>query len=195
MERERVRELHYITPVENLPSMARYGLVSHERARSMPHSSVALDSVQNVRATRRVPRGGRLHQYVNLYLDARNSMMFYLKENEQKPIVVLRIDTAVLDLPHVAISDGNAASDITRFYPSPDGLAALTEELVFAESWNHPDYWTKRELKRKRCAEVLVPHRIPVEFIKGILAADPGNSEVGRDFGWPGEVNPYVFFR
>jgi len=195
MKRDRVSVLHYIVPVENLSSIAEHGVLSHERASSLPHASIALDSVQEIRATKRVPRGGRLHQYVNLYFDARNSMMFYLNRNESRPFVVLKIDPAVLDFPHVAISDGNAASDITRFYPSPSGLEALNEEFVFAESWNHQDYWTKRELKRRRCAEVLIPHQISIEYVSGVIAADSNTENAGRDFGWQGEVNPHVFFK
>jgi hypothetical protein len=72
MDRGMVTELHYIAPVSNLPSMARRGLVSHNRAAKVEHSSVALGAVQDRRASRRFPWGMQLHDYVNLYFDARN---------------------------------------------------------------------------------------------------------------------------
>ena len=195
MDRGCVPCLHYITPVENLPSIARYGLLCHELADRVVHRSVALESVQDIRAHRRVPNALKLHQYVNLYIHARNSMMFYLKANSCPPLVVVKVSSSVLDIDGAVIADGNAAADTTRFYRSPEGLVALNEGLVFARSWNHPEFWEKQERKRVRSAEVLVPYRIPVEYVMGVVAETPPAYAFVNSLGLVGEVNPDVFFR
>ena len=43
MEWEDVKELHYITPIENLPSILEKGILSHKLAGEVPHLSVALE--------------------------------------------------------------------------------------------------------------------------------------------------------
>ena len=76
MKPEDVRELHYITPIENLPSILEKGILSHKLASKIPHLSVALDVIQERRKNKIIPRGRPLHDYVNLYFDARNPMLY-----------------------------------------------------------------------------------------------------------------------
>jgi hypothetical protein len=171
MKRERVRELHYITPVVNVPSILELGILSHRRAESVPHDSIAMQEVQDLRAGVRLPNGRMLHEHVNLYFDARNPMMYRRKERH-RGFVVLRVDPCVLDLPHVIISDGNAARQFTRFaLPDEAGFALLDEQEVYSEYWTDPDPAVQYELKRIRCAEVLVPDRVPPAYIAGVYCS------------------------
>jgi len=71
-----VKELHYITPMGNLPSIFQRGILSNYLVEKLPHSSVAKQEVQEIRASVRVPSGRPLHEYVNLYFNARNAMMY-----------------------------------------------------------------------------------------------------------------------
>ncbi len=45
MRRERVRELHYITDIQNLSSILANGLLCHQRASLVPHRSVASEEI------------------------------------------------------------------------------------------------------------------------------------------------------
>ncbi|CAN5756277.1 hypothetical protein BH23CHL5_BH23CHL5_21850 [soil metagenome] len=167
VNRSRVNELHYLTPIANIPSITERGILSHSLARRYEHISVANQSVQAQRSRVRLPNNRHLHSYVNLYFDARNPMMYTMKQRHES-LAVLRVDPRVLELPGVMISDGNAAAGLTRFSPPNDeGFAVIDEDSVFAIYWNHADPQVKEEQKRKRCAEVLVPDRIPPEFITG----------------------------
>lgn len=74
MKRSRVNELHFITPVETLASLMRYGILSHTLAERVPHLSVASVEVQSRRASKQVPGGRKLHHYANLYFDAPNDV-------------------------------------------------------------------------------------------------------------------------
>lgn len=166
VDRARVTELHYMTTLGNLASIMKYGLLSHTHAARIPHESIASESVQDKRAPKHIPNGRPLHEYVNTYFDARNAMMYDRRSTPN--LLVLRIDPAVLDVPGAVISDGNAATGNTAFYASPAGLAYLDEDRVYAVWWtNTDDPWLRREWKRQRQAEVLVPDRIPPEYIWG----------------------------
>lgn len=167
MERNEVAELHFITSIANLGSILQFGILSHDRAARISHSSCADEDVQDRRRGKRVPNGRRLHSYANLYFHARNPMMFTLTRNGRDDLVVVRVSQQVLDIPDTVLTDGNAASDGTRFYPSPSGLASLDSSLIFARYWTDANYWPVQEKKRARNAEVLVPDMLESHYIEG----------------------------
>jgi hypothetical protein len=167
MRREELIELHYITPIENLPSILKWGIQSHRRASKVQHATIALQDIQDIRKNVRVPGGRELHEYANLYICARNPMMHRRKE-QHRDICVLRIAPAALDIEGAIITDRNAATRIVRFAPSPDGLANVNRDLVFAEDWRHPfDQIAYKNHRAVKCAEVLIPDRVPPVYILG----------------------------
>lgn len=168
MERSDLPELQYILPIANLPTVARVGILSHRIAAKLPeHESVADSEVQDIRAKRGVPGGRPLHDYANLYVCARNPMM-YRRRGFVDKLCVLRVSTSVLDLPGVVVTDGNAASEYSLFRPAPGGLRMVNQELTFAEYWTHQDAIEGMRRKSAKCAEVLVPNRVSPEYIEGI---------------------------
>ena len=76
MNCEDVKELNYITPIENLPSIFERGILSHKLAKRIPHHSVAMEAIQDKGKVKVVQRGRPLHDYANLYFDARNPMLY-----------------------------------------------------------------------------------------------------------------------
>ena len=129
MKREDLGELHYIALICDVPSMCRLGILSHRAARSVKHGSIALADVQNLRRSVLIPGGGRLHDYANLYICARNPMLFRRK-GRHRELAVLRLTPDVLDIDGTIVSDGNAASKYVRFSPSPAGLSRVDYERV-----------------------------------------------------------------
>jgi hypothetical protein len=166
VDRGRVKHLHYITPMTNLASIMEHGILSHKRAAVLNSHSIADEAVQDRRADKRVPGGLMLHDYVNMFFDARNSMM-YRRLNHKLSLAVICIWPSVLDIESTVVTDGNAASPSTTFFPSPAGLDALDENFIYAESWDHSDPWEKHERKRRRSAEALVPHVVPPGYVMG----------------------------
>ena len=93
--------------------------------------------------------------------------MLFLKRDSHAELCVLRIDPAVLELDGVIVTDRNAASH-ARFSPGSTGLSLIDLEQVFAEYWTHPgDELATDNHKKIKCAEVLVPRRIPPNYIVG----------------------------
>lgn len=163
---DELEELHYITPLVNVKSIVQRGILSHQKAEKIAHESVAMDEIQERRKKVVVPGGRPLHQYVNLYFHARNPMMFKRKEAHLK-LSIIRVTKDVLSLPKVVIADRNASSDYVLFTSSPDGLRFISKSLVYAKYWNHEDPIEKFRHASIKCAEVLVPDKIPTDFILG----------------------------
>lgn len=172
MKREDIKELHYITHIDNLLSILKNGILCHEKSKKMYHKSVANPEVQERRAKVLIPGGKKLHCYANLYFNAHNPMMRDLVDNEKhKELAVIQAEPSVLDGDGVIISDSNASSDYVRFYPVKLGLAKLDRNLIFARYWTDPNPFRQFKLKSAICAEVLVPDCVPREFVKGIYVS------------------------
>lgn len=195
MNREDLRELHYITPIENVPSILRHGILSHARAARLQHCSVAMQAMQDRRSKVVVPGTGRkLHQYANLYICARNPMLF---KRQHEQVCVLSISPAVLDLVGVIVTDQNAGSGYVVFWAAPDGLRHVREEWTFADDWRDPDritYWRKKSAK---CAEVLVPDLVPPEYVQHAYVASVEMKERmdAMSTGLEVRVDGHLFFR
>jgi hypothetical protein len=83
-------------------------------------------------------------------------------------ICVLQVSPSVLDIADVVVTDGNAGSKYVRFGPAPSGLALVDRERTFARWWAHPgDEIEKWRHSVEKCAEVLVPDVVPVQYITG----------------------------
>ena len=170
---DEIFELHFITLIENVPSIVNLGILSYREARRLKPSSVANPDIQARRRNKSVPNAGQLHSYANLYFHARNPMMCAI-QGRREELVVLKVNRQVLYEEGVIISDGNAAGDYTRFYESPAGLSFLSSGLVFARDWRSPDQITYWRQKSARCAEVLVPRLVQAHFIEGAYVCSVG---------------------
>ncbi len=195
MRRDELEELHYICPIRNIPSICRTGILSHRRAEREPHESVAMVEIQERRAKIVVPGGRPLHEYVNLYVCARNPMLFKRKDRHVE-LCVLRVSTDVLDVPGVVVTDANASSPYVRFAGAPEGLEIVDNELTFAEYWTDQDpirYWRR---KSRKCAEVLVPDRVDLRFLTGVyVSCGEARERVSvHGTGFAPTVNPRLFF-
>lgn len=195
MRRDELDELHYITAIANVPSIYRRGILSHREAQRVRHESISMSEVQEKRAKIVVPGGRRLHKYVNLYVCARNPMLFK-RQAQHAHLCVLRVSPDVLDLPGVVITDANASSKYALFAASPQGLRIVDRQLTFAEDWTDPDpisYWRRKSAK---CAEVLVPDRVDPRFLMGAyLSCEDSLARVDAlQLGLQAIVNRHLFF-
>lgn len=199
MQRDDITELHYITPISNLPSILEVGILSHHKAQFIRHLSVANEDVQSKRRWKPTLDGRNLHTYVNLYFNANNPMLYVLR-HMHKDLAVLSIDPTVIDTPGVYITDGNAASTVTRFLtPDVDGFSVLSNEDIYSEYWTSSQMTQdeKDEASRRRCAEVLVPNHIHRSFIKRVYCSCKESMAAVESGGCTIEVklNEQMFFQ
>jgi hypothetical protein len=197
MQRDELTHLYFITAIANVVSILEHGLLSHRRAGRLPHTDISMASVQDIRATKRVPGGLVLHEYAPLYIWARNAMLFKRQREMLSELCVLILDPGVLDLEGVVISDHNAAAGLAHFAPYPDGLEAVDKELTFAEFWTHENPGEQDRRRKRGCAEVLVPHGIHPSFIVGIAVGNETAraSAEALDTGLPVRLWRYLFFQ
>jgi ssDNA thymidine ADP-ribosyltransferase, DarT len=198
MNRGDIAELHFITSGSNLRTIGQHGILSNTQIRQIPHTSVAKPGVQDIRAGKIVPGQRPLHQYANLYFDARNPMMYLLRcIHVRTDLVVVRVSPRVLDLPGTVVTDGNAATATTRFLDPKWQLEELDQDRVRALSWNHADPFIKAEQKRQRCAEVLVPDKVPPNMLLGCYVEHAEHVQLCHNHipNFPVEVNSHVYFQ
>lgn len=198
-----IKELYFITPIENLDSILQHGLLSHNRIKQLKleHKSIANGAIQERRKNKPVP-GGRhkLHDFVNLYFNPRNAMMFKRKDIHVD-MCVLGVDVGLLHNRNTIVTDGNASSDYTIFYPASSGIQKLDRNLVFARSWYDDDYFAMLRKKRAICSEALVLNNIPANHIKQVYVSCSENDEkVGailkkKNFSLAIKVNKKMFFQ
>lgn len=190
-----LKEFQNITLIVNIPSILQHGIVSYVEAAKLPHLSVALQDVQEKRDVKRVPGGLALHEYANVYFHARNPMMSR-RRDESARLCVLRISTDILFIPGAVITDQNAASKYVKF-SAPNQLQFMNLDYVFAENWKHPDdqieEWRHSSAK---CAEVLIPKKIPPRFVLGayVLNALSRSQIQAQGFQLPVHLDPDLFF-
>lgn len=195
----RVKELQSIMPIENIPSIFQHGILSHDNAERIPHKSVALQEIQD-RRDKTVPNGLRLHQYANLYFQARNPMM-YRRKDIIKDLCVIQIGLNVLQRPGVVVSDRNAASDYVSFHQYPTGMAEINFDYVFADWWDDEEEVTGYIKKTVKCAEALIPQSVPPAYITGFYTCDQHTAQrvaqvlAGLKWQVPVTPKPYLFFK
>lgn len=192
----RVTEFHFITPIENLNSVFSRGILSHNTIGSFPHRDVSMSEVQCKRAAIQVPNGLTLHDYANVYFNARNPMMYKLKDNCDT-LCVLKVSKQILSINGVVITDGNAGSGWSVF-KHPTEMNSLDFNVIFAQSWIHQDDKIATIThKRSMCAEVLVPRSIAPKYLNGIYVVNKNVEFKVKQQGFTGEIEikPAIFFR
>lgn len=164
LENYRINYLYYLLPVDNMESVCRRGLLSHNsvRQQGLAHRDIADQQVNNRRAGKEV-FGRPLHDYVPLYFTPKNPML-YRRREMQEDIVILCLDKNLIFRDGAIFTDGNAASIRTAFYDDIRYISMLDWTCIRAVRWNGIPDGT-----RKRCAEVLVPNQVPFNDIQRIV--------------------------
>lgn len=192
----RVTELQCIMPIINVPSVLRHGILSFEAASKIEHRSVALEEAQEKRDGKSVPGGLPLHQYANLYFHARNPMMSK-RRAEAASLCVLRVSVEVLKIEGVVLADRNAAGgDRWVRFLHPRQWRLLDFDRIYAMDWRDADKFEYFDKKRKKCAETLVPHKVPPELLLGAYVVnDAARTQLASlGFALPIDINPDLFF-
>lgn len=194
-----IKSLFYITHVENVPSMLQNGVLSHGavEAQQVPFTPIYDSSIVSNRKEKSTPDRKSLWEYANVYFQPRNPMMYrVIHEKYKRDLAILGVKPAVLQLPDVFVTDGNAASSPTQFFHAGDGIKVIEAQwkVIQSEWWNDLD-----GSKRKIMAECLVPDRIPPDSIHTVFVPDHETKKrvetmIGRS-GVPVIPEPNLFFQ
>lgn len=187
-----------IVSIANLKSIMKNGILSKYSLINSGEKSISIadEIIQNKRENITIPNGLKLHDYANLYFDYWNPMLSK-KRSDNEEICVLGIDIEILNVKDVVLSNMNAASQYVFFYDVETGIENINFDSVFMRNWNNNDpyqYWINKSIK---CAEVLVPYRIDVQYIKEIVVySQEGKEKIVREIGSVVDiiVDPRLFF-
>jgi O-acetyl-ADP-ribose deacetylase (regulator of RNase III) len=167
-----IRELFYITHVNNIKSILEKGILCHKR---IEDSGITYERIYNKDVVSRreaitVPDGRSLWSFANLYFQARNPMLYtVVRNNPLDQIAVVGVDKGILDRPDIFLATGNAAHSQTEIVPASQKKSALPTIIrnVNRIYWNEVD-----GSKRTIMAECLVPDFVPPHFIRSIYFGD-----------------------
>lgn len=162
-------ELYYMAHHENLASILERGILCHSQIvqEGVQRVDISDPGVQRWRERREPVFGRRIHDYVPLYFNPRNPML-YRRRQVQHALVILAVSKQALECKDsVVFTDGNAACGETRFSAS---ACVLTDSaaVLRAHSWHSlPDG------KRRRCAEALVHQQLQPHLIQSVVCNNP----------------------
>lgn len=199
MKRPQITGLYYITHIDNVPSILRNGILSHERVIEediRPTPIYSEEIVENRKAIH-TPDGNSLWHFANLYFWPRNPMLYrVLCEKSVREVAIASVRHEILDRLDIFISNGNAAHSQSEILPSGRGRKAIPQiikDTLMVAYWNEDD-----GSKRKIMAECLVPSFVASEVIQTIYVATQdakANLEASiPDSNIPVIVEPHMFF-
>lgn len=188
----------YITAIDNLPSILKRGILSHNATNEISDSVRIYDSeVVERRMQKTTPDGKSLWDFANFYFNPRNPMMYRVHLCEKRNVVVLKMKKKIFqDAKYISV--GNAASSESKIVSYKDGIKTIQSDNIqrhlTAKSWG------QGEGKRIIMSELLVPDGASPDYIDTIYV--PQNEkglEVRkkiRDVGMRVEVvpEPGLFF-
>lgn len=163
-----IRNLYYITHVDNVKSIVRDGILSHAVVEELhvEHKQIYDAAIVGRRSKRMAPDGQTLWHFANLYFQARNPMLYrVLREKGPGEVAVLEVGREALYIDGAFISVGNAAAAESEILPAKDGLKKI--EAIWPEISS--EWWRANDgSKRRIMAECLVPNRIPPELVHAV---------------------------
>ena len=182
--------LYYITHKQNIESILENGILNFYEAKKLNtnHIDISHPEVQNKREKVEEHYSRKIHEYTPLYFNPKNPMS-RLRWNDYKNVFCfLQVSVSALADGEFLISDGNAASPVTKFYKSLDQLDLLPWDVINAKYWNDLD-----DGSRKRCAEVLIYPKIKPEHIKSIICFSIDTKNYLDKFGIKTEKYKEIF--
>lgn len=191
----RIDYVFHMTEISNLSNILKYGLLSHNEAhaKGLNKTNIALQDVNERRAEKKPIHGISLHDYVPMYFNPKNPML-YRRKQIQDNIVIVAIDRRVVYHEKSIFSDGNAASDSTLFFNDISYLNRLNWQCIRNDYWNN-----YVDGKRMKCAESLARPKIPIKYVKkihcnSIQTKNIVDKIVGYDKSFRIELNSKYFF-
>lgn len=171
--------IYRMTHIDNLEFILRNGLWSMMSEMQDPNfvtiGNTDVIGKRKEYAVKVVPPGGVLGEYVPFYFAGHSPMLlnivtgYGVRKFPQKEIVFLVCDAVRIMQGEMewCFTDGHAKKAITSFYNSSADLQRLDWDTIRATFWNDTEEDTDRQ--RKKMAEFLIRHHVPMEMIHCIV--------------------------
>jgi len=180
LQPKNVQYLYYFSRIENLDNIIKHGILSYNEVNNMNIDSItfAEETVQVRRDRRNIFLSNNmkknLHDLVPLYFKSKTPTLYARKDIQDK-IFFCKIETSILSDKNVGIAftDGNAASDQTKFYWNVMNLTKLNWDIILDSRWN--DY----EDGRRQCnSEFLIYPKVSLNRINEFIVINESNRDL-----------------
>ena len=161
--------LFHMTHFDNVERILQHGLLAHNLATG--YRDISNTAVNDRRAGILSPAGRPLHDYVPMYFNPRNAMLFEKQTEFAGRIAVLELSPDLGHAKGAVFSEGNAASGESRLTDRLDDLRLFDWDRINATSWR--DGKEKNlTVRRLMMSECLVPDRVGASSVLALHVAD-----------------------
>ena len=195
------RQLEYLAAEANLPAIVRDGLRATGRATNIENADPrTTDAVSWFGPDRTEDLNGcRLFEYVHLFMNGRNPVMYTNLLNGRQ-LCVVRVRADVVRTPGTVLSDGKVTDRTTRFIDPFAAQGQLNMTAVRAYSWgvfegtfgSRVRTGNDERIKSAMQATLLVPDFVRAEMIEAIIAPSEASAARVRDLLRAQRINPPV---
>lgn len=170
----KLRGIYYITHIDNLRSILDKGILCHKRIEEEKIQFTPIYDAEIVesRKNTKMPNNKTLWDFVNLYFQPRNAMLYrvaFFSGKSIDDIIIIGVKSGILSRSDILVTTGNAASpysDILHPSEVKNSIKNIREQ-VEKEWWASED-GSKRELM----AECLAPNKVSPDNIEEIYVAN-----------------------
>ena len=155
-----INYIFHMTHIDNLKGLLTKGIFAH--CNTLVQTKIDNEMVNNRRNVVEPIYGKKINFYVPFYFNPKNAMLYTNKDREDD-IIFLVVDRRLIFQNKSLFTDGNAASNSTKFYDNLGSLKELDWGCLGSEYWNDYD-----DGKRKKMAEVLIPKKVESSSIMKI---------------------------
>ena len=172
----KLRGLYYITHIDNLSSILEKGILSHKKVieENIKFTPIYDADIVATRKEKKVIEGKNLWDFVNLYFQPRNAMLYrvvFFGNVNKEDIIIIGLKSSILENKNIFITTGNAASPQTEFISS--NVSNIKEYLKNIREKTDKEWWSSADgSKREMMAECLIPEKVGPEYISEIYVSN-----------------------
>ena len=163
-------KLYHMTHISNLKGIFKDGLMSHNLVRA--YVDISNNDVNNRRSRNDNPHKINLHQYVPLYFNPRNAMLFTCQKQFGEDVVILEIRNEEISNDYTLFSEGNAARQDSKITTNKLDLANFKWEAINSLVWSDNYSGVNVKLKSLMMSECLILNRLNPQHILRIFCSN-----------------------
>lgn len=195
----KLRGLYYIAHINNLPSILEKGILCHRRVieEKINFTPIYDEAIVNSRKDKKVADKGSLWDFVNLYFQPRNAMLYramFFSAVNAEDIIIIGVKPSILDREDIFVTTGNAASPYTEIFSSEK----VQKYIKSIREKTDKEWWASEDgSKRELMAECLVQDNVSPKYISEIYVPNHEALNKVRTFcgkGIPVVPEPELFF-
>ncbi|MDI3473074.1 MAG: hypothetical protein PWQ20_1277 [Thermotogaceae bacterium] len=189
LDKKGIKRFYYITSLGNIPSILKLGILSRNAATK---AKIGFTDISDLDVQE---RRKQYHNYVPLFFNPKNRMLFRVQNEAKNEIAILEISNSVIEKPGSLVSDINVAKDNHTVYEAHnvEWHGVLNFKLL-----NKRDIYlgglSKFE-KDQLQAEVLIKEKVEPKYVKGIVLIDSKYKKaIPKDYQGLIKIDKNLFF-